>query len=95
MTALDASQDANEPKDHPQPHLFTITVNGKPVSIAGPKTTGRLIKEAAIVAGLPIQLDFILSEELPNRKTRLVRDDDKVSIHEGSAFVALANDDNS
>jgi hypothetical protein len=80
---------------HPQPHLFTITVNGSPVAIAGPKTTGLLIKEAAITAGAPIQLDFILSEEFPNRKTQLVRDDQEVSIHEGSAFVALRNDDNS
>ena len=83
------------PHPHPHPHVFTITVNGRPVSIAGPKTTGRAIKEATIAAGVPIQLDFILSEELPNRKTRLVRDDVEVSIHEGSAFVALANDDNS
>jgi hypothetical protein len=92
MTAIDHTQ---SPQDHPQPHFFGITVNGKPVSIAGPKTTGRLIKEAAIAAHVPIQLDFILSEEFPNRKTKLVRDEDEVSIHEGSAFVALENDDNS
>jgi hypothetical protein len=92
MTPIDRNASRAE---HPQPHFFTITVNGTPVSIAGPKTTGRAIKEAAIAAGVPIQLDFILSEELPNRKTRLIRDDDEVSIHEGSSFVALANDDNS
>lgn len=92
MTAIDRNTTHGE---HPQPHVFAITVNGMPVSIIGPKTTGRAVKEAAIAAGVPIQLDFILSEELPNRKTRLVRDDDEVSIHEGSEFVALANDDNS
>jgi hypothetical protein len=80
---------------HPQPHLFSITVNGMPVSIAGPKTTGHLIKEAAMAAGVPIQPDFILSEELANRRTRPVRDDEEVSLHEGAAFVALHNDDNS
>jgi hypothetical protein len=80
---------------HPQPHLFSISVNGVTVVIAGPKTTGLQIKQAAIAAGVPIQLDFILSEELPNRKTRLVRDGDEVSLHVGSAFVALQNDDNS
>lgn len=80
---------------HPQPHMFSITVNGVVVVIAGPKTTGLLIKQAAIAAGVPIQLDFILSEELPNRKTHLVRDADEVSVHEGSTFVALENDDNS
>lgn len=92
MTAIETSK---APNAHPQPHLFTVTVNGVAVSLAGPKTTGRQIKQAAIDAGVPIQLDFILSEELPNRKTRLIRDDDPVSIHEGSAFVALENDDNS
>ena len=81
--------------EHPQPHHFKITVNGTRVSIAGPKTTGRLVKEAAIGAGVPIELDFILSEELQNRKTRLVRDDQEISIHEGLAFVALADDDSS
>lgn len=80
---------------HPHPHLFSITVNGLAVAIAGPKTTGLQIKQAAIAAGVPIQLDFILSEELANRKTRLVRDGDEVSLHERSAFVALENDDNS
>lgn len=80
---------------HPHPHLFSITVNGLAVPIAGPKTTGLQIKQAALAAGVPIQLDFILSEELANRKTRLVRDGDEVSVHEGSAFVALENDDNS
>jgi len=92
MTTFETSE---TPKHHPQPHLFTVTVNGSHVSLSGPKTTGRLIKQAAIDAGVPIQLDFILSEELANRKTRLVRDDEEVSIHEGSAFVALQNDDNS
>jgi hypothetical protein len=92
MTTLDHTTGG---PSHPQPHLFAITVNTKPVSLAGPKTTGRAIKEAAIAAGVPIQLGFILSEELANRKTRLVRDDDEVSLHEGSAFVALENDDNS
>src|SRR4051794_24182342 len=68
---MTASETSKATVQHPQPHLFTITVNGSPVSVAGPKTTGRQIKQAAIDGGVPIQLDFILSEELPNRKTRL------------------------
>ena len=92
---MTASETSKATVQHPQPHLFTITVNGSSISIAGPKTTGRQIKHAAIEAGVPIQIDFILSEELPNRKTRLVRDDEEVSIHEREAFVALENDDNS
>jgi hypothetical protein len=82
-------------KDHPQPHLFTVTVNRLPVSIAGPKTNGLAVKEAAIAQGVPIQRDFILSLELPNGNTRLVRDTDEVSLNENMKFVAVANDDNS
>ena len=76
-------------KDHPQPHLFTITVNQLPVSIAGPKTTGLAVKEAALAQGVPIQLDFILSLELPNGRTRLVRDDDEVSLNENTMSILV------
>lgn len=80
---------------HPQPHIVEITVNGKTVRLAGPRTTGLAIKEAAIAQGVAIQLDFILSEEIGPKKTRLVRDTDDVTIHPGSKFVAIPNDDNS
>lgn len=81
--------------DHPKPHLFTITVNRLPVSIEGPKTTGLAVKDAAIAQGVPIQLDFILSLELPNSRTRLVRDNEEISLNENMKFIAVANDDNS
>ncbi len=93
---------ASEPTTHqpvvasaPQTHPVEITVNGRPVTVAGPRTTGLAIKEAAIAQGVPIQLDFILNEEIGPKKTRLVRDGDEVTIHPHSKFVAIPNDDNS
>lgn len=83
-------------KDKPgKEHLVTITVNEKPVEITGPKATGLDIKQAAIAQGVNIQVSFVLSEELPNRKTRIVGDNDEVTVNKNSRFVAVAPDDNS
>jgi len=76
-------------------HLVTVTVNENAVEIAGPKATGLEIKQAAIAQGLNIQLSFVLSEELPNRKTKIVGDNDEVTVNKNSKFVAVAPDDNS
>jgi hypothetical protein len=76
-------------------HLVTITVNEKPVEIEGPKATGLEIKQAAIAQGVKIELSFVLSEELPNRKTKIVGDTDVVTVTKHSRFVAVAPDDNS
>ena len=75
--------------------LVTIVVNEVPVEIEGPKTTGLRIKEEAIAQGLEIQLDFVLSEELPNGRTQIIGDCDEVTINKNSRFVAIPNDDNS
>lgn len=85
----------NQAQPQPHPHLVEITVNGKPVSIAGPKATGSAIKQAAIDQNVPIKLDFILSEEIGPNKTRLVRDDAETTVHPNAKFVAIPNDDNS
>ena len=76
-------------------HLVTITVNERPVELEGPKATGLEIKQAAIAQGMRIELSFVLSEELPNRKTRIVGDTDVVTVTKHSRFVAVAPDDNS
>lgn len=75
--------------------LVTITVNERPVRIEGPRVTGLQIKEAAIAQGVPIQLSFQLSEELPGRRTRIVGDADVVTVTNKSLFTAVADDDNS
>jgi cell division protein ZapA (FtsZ GTPase activity inhibitor) len=76
-------------------HPVTISVNGRPVNIEGPRDTGAEIKAAAIVQGVPIQPDFILSEELPDHRTKVISDSDIVTVTEHSRFVAVAPDDNS
>ncbi len=51
--------------------------------------------QAAIAQGVKIELSFVLSEELPNRKTRIVGDTDVVTVTKHSPFIAVAPDDNS
>jgi hypothetical protein len=84
----------HEKKDSKE-HVVTITVNEKPVEIQGPKATGLEIKQAAIAQGLKIEISFVLSEELPNRRTRIVGDTDVVTVTKHSRFSAVAPDDNS
>ncbi|GIK83307.1 MAG: hypothetical protein BroJett024_44120 [Alphaproteobacteria bacterium] len=74
--------------------LVEISVNGRPVSIEGPKATGSEIKQAAIAQGVPIQIDFLLYEELPG-KNKPVPDEKEIPVHPNQQFVAIANDDNS
>ncbi|MCA8979873.1 MAG: multiubiquitin domain-containing protein [Planctomycetes bacterium] len=81
---------------HPQPsHEVEISVNGKPVRVEGPKSTGLLIKKAAIAQGVSIKLDFVLSQEIGDRKTKVVGDTDEVTVHPHARFIAVAPDDNS
>ena len=79
----------------PPSQMVTITVNEAPVDILGPQVTGLQIKEAAISQGVPIELTFVLSEELPHHRTRIVGDADVVTVNPTSRFLAIANDDNS
>lgn len=76
-------------------HPVRIEVNRKPVEVMGPKTTGLLIKQAAIDQGVKLQLDFQLAELRPNQPHRIIGNQDEVSIHPGLEFVATAGDDNS
>ena len=76
-------------------HLVDIVVNNQSVQIEGPKATGLQIKEAAIAAGVNIELSFQLSEKLGDHRTKVIGDTDEVTLHEGAEFVAVADDDNS
>ena len=78
-----------------QGHVVSILVNDQPVHVDGPKVTGLQIKEAAIRAGVQIDLGFQLIEELPDDRTRVVGDEDIIEVHAGNRFLALAPDDNS
>ena len=76
-------------------HEVVITVNEKPVTVIGPKVTGLQIKEAAIAQGVQIGLDFQLSEELANGRTKIVGDAETITVNKNSRFDAVAGDDNS
>jgi hypothetical protein len=72
-----------------------ITVNNRPVRVEDQRLTGLEIKEAAIAQRVPIQLDFLLSEQLKHGETRIVGDTDEVKVDKHSKFTAVAGDDNS
>jgi hypothetical protein len=76
-------------------HLVTIHVNDRPVNVAGPKRNGVEIKEAAVNQGVPIELDFALSELLPNKAAKPIADTDEVTVTPESRFTAIDVDDNS
>jgi hypothetical protein len=94
MTSSTPGTATSKDKPHPE-HTVTVHVNNKPVEVPAPKATGREIKAAAIAAGVKIQADFVLSEELPNGKSKIVGDDDSVTVNPQSRFLAIAPDDNS
>jgi hypothetical protein len=77
------------------PHPVTVTVNERPVALPTDHVTGLEIKQAAIAQSVPIQLDFVLSEELGDKHTRIVGDNDRVTVNDRSRFLAIAPDDNS
>lgn len=78
-----------------QPKLIEVTVNGRTVRLAKGELTGLEVKQAAIAQGVPIEVTFILQQELPNGNSRIVGDQDLVKIHPHERFTAIANDDNS
>ena len=77
------------------PVQVTVTVNETAVRVTGPRATGRAIKEAAITQGVVMDMNFVLQEELPNRRTLVIADHDEVTVTAHSRFLAIAPDDNS
>jgi hypothetical protein len=76
-------------------HIVTIVVNLKPVEIAGPRVTGLEIKQAAIAQGLPITVDFSLSQIAPGPRPKVIGNDDPVTVTKNSEFTAVSDDDDS
>jgi hypothetical protein len=79
-------------KDH---GIITISVNEQRVKLRGETAKGAELKAAAITQGVHIQQNFVLQEELPNGKSRIIGDDDSVRLREGLRFTAIMPDDNS
>lgn len=73
----------------------TVMVNKNPVQLVGPRVTGLDVKKAAIAQGVEIDLGFVLSLRQANGKSKIVGDNDTVTINKNSVFSAIANDDNS
>jgi rRNA processing protein Krr1/Pno1 len=69
-------------------HLVSVFVNGQTVKLLGHMETGREIKTAAIEQGVAIHVDFVLEEELPDGKHRVVGDQGKVQLREQMQFIA-------
>ena len=78
-----------------EPKTVTIEVNGHKVEMLEGPATGQEIKAAAIKHGVAIQPNFVLQMELPNGTSKVIGDDDKVSVRENLSFTAIAPDDNS
>jgi len=77
-------------------HLVDIVVNKRySVDVPGPEATGLQIKEAAIAQGVPIEVDFQLSEIVGEHETKIVDNADEVKLHKGLRFTCVADDDNS
>ena len=83
------------PERGPEAHEVVVLVNEREVSLAGHRHTGLEIKQAAISQGVPIELDFVLSIECGPRQTKIVEDNELVTITRHSRFVAIPDDDNS
>jgi len=75
--------------------LAHITVNEKPVTMPKGMATGLEIKQAAIAQGVEIQPNFVLELDKKNEKNKIIGDEDKIELHDGMAFTAIRNDDNS
>ena len=72
--------DATEVADKTDQHEARVTVNGQFVVLTTRKVTGLQIKEAAIAAGVPIQLDFVLSEVRPSGEQKIIPDDREITV---------------
>lgn len=92
VTNASSSVDKGPRPDRPE---VKIEVNNQPITVQGPRLTAFEIKQAAIAQGVQIQPDFVLSELLSKGKSRIVGDDDTVTVKRNSKFRAIANDDNS
>jgi hypothetical protein len=97
MAAAQAGSDVAEVADHAdeESREIRITVNGQFVVLTSRKVTGLQVKEAAVAAGVPIQLDFVLSEVRPGGEQKIISDDREITVKSGDEFWAIPGDDNS
>ena len=75
--------------------VLLINHGDQPFPIRRGVKIGLEIKQAAIHAGVAIQLDFVLSLEVGPGQTRIIGDRDRVRVKSGQQYLAIADDDNS
>jgi hypothetical protein len=93
---MSTSVDPSPPRsDGKHSRTVTVLVNEKPVVIPAPKASGLEIKNAAVEAGLPVAIAFVLSKEEPNGDVDIVGDTDDVTVNKQSKFLLIPPDDNS
>jgi hypothetical protein len=73
----------------------TVTVNRQHVTFQERTVTGLQIKQVAIEQHVHIDLDFVLFELEHSGELKLIGDQEKVELHEGTEFRATDADDNS
>lgn len=86
---------ATQPQRGKPASPLRVLVNGQFVPLSDDHVTGLAIKEAAMAAGVPIQLDFVLSEVNPGGQQKIVPDDKRLHVKDGDEFWAIPGDDNS
>ena len=88
----------------PKPHTganegakpeIIISVNEHQVTVVGEQQTGMSIKNAAREVGVEIGLDFVVLVEGSPEDTKVIRDDESVSVTTDTRVRAIRNDDNS
>lgn len=95
MAGAQAGGDTTEVAGRVGADEVRVTVNGQFVVLMSRKVTGLQIKEAAIGVGVPIQLDFVLSEVRPSGEQKIIPDGREITIKTGDEFWAIPGDDNS
>jgi len=75
--------------------VFAVEVNGTLVELDKRKQTGASLKLAAIAAGVPIQVDFVLSEVLASGEQQVIADDHEITVKYHDDFWAVPGDYNS
>jgi hypothetical protein len=85
-----AGEGVGHEKHEHRDHIVTVSVNDHPVKLLGHSATGREIKTAAIEQGVPIHLDFVLEEDLPDGARRTVGDEEQVPLRDNLRFAAHA-----
>jgi hypothetical protein len=79
---------------HPKPVTkpIAVVINGAKVTLPEKEITGAAIIEAGIVAGLPIETDFVLYARRDGEYMK-IEPSETITVHTNEKFRAVAPDD--